>query len=106
MTSLKARKVNKNILSIKTIVSQSQIPGVYTEADSGKFRSIVSFDCRGIEPTEFDPRGGYIVKAIDNGQTFEDVEIESGDWTEYDDKNKNSVSIAEFKSQFVKVKGK
>lgn len=46
------------------------------------------------------------MKAIDNGQTFEDVEIESGDWTEYDDKNKNSVAISEFKSQFVKAKGK
>ena len=80
--------------------------GAYTEDDSGKFKTIITFDCRGIEPVEFDPRGGYVVKAIDNGQTFEDVEIEGGDWTEYDDKNKNSVSIAEFKSQFVKVKGK
>lgn len=80
--------------------------GSYTESDSGKFKNFISFDCRGIEPTEFDPRGGYVVKSIDNGQTFEDVEIDSGDWTEYDDKNKNSVAISEFKSQFIKVKGK
>lgn len=80
--------------------------GVYTEADSGSFKSLVSFDCRGIEPVEFDPRSGYLVKCSENGQKFEDVEIEDGDWTEYDDKNKNSVSISEFKSQFVKLKGK
>lgn len=77
----------------------------YTEADSGKFKTIVTFDCRGIEPVEFDPRSGYIVKCVD-GPTFEDVEFEDGDWTEYDDRNKNIVSISEFKSQFVKVKGK
>lgn len=78
----------------------------YTEKDSGNFKGFVSFDCRGIEPIEFDARSGYIVKSAENGRTFEDVEIEDGDWTEYDDKNKNSVSIAEFKSQFVKLKGK
>lgn len=82
------------------------IVGSYLEDDSGKFKSIVTFDCRGIEPIDFDPREGYIVKAIDNGRTFEEVEIEDGDWTEYDDKNKNSVSISEFKSQFIKIKGK
>lgn len=80
--------------------------GSYTEADSETFKSLVSFDCRGIEPISFDPRSGYIVKCSENGKTFEDVEIEDGDWTEYDDKNKNSVSISEFKSQFVKMKGK
>lgn len=76
----------------------------YTEDDSGNFKSFVAFDCRGLEPTEFEPRSGYIVKCAENGRTFEDVEIEDGDWTEYDDKNKNSVSISEFKSQFVKAK--
>lgn len=78
----------------------------YNEGDSENFKTFVAFDCRGIEPTEFDARSGFIVKSVENGRTFEDVEIEDGDWTEYDDKNKNSVSISEFKSQFVKAKGK
>ena len=86
------------------IIEGSQAP--YIEDDSGEFKTIVSFDCRGVEPVEFDPnRSGYIVKGAENGQTFE-VEIEDGDWTEYDDKNKQSVSISEFKSQFIKAKGK
>jgi hypothetical protein len=80
--------------------------GVYTEEDAGKFKTFITFDCRGMEPIEFDPRGGYKVKAIENGSTFDDVEIESGDWSDYCEKNKNSVSISEFRSQFVKVKGK
>ncbi|CRK99240.1 CLUMA_CG012588, isoform A [Clunio marinus] len=86
------------------VVEGSQ--GSYKEDDAGKFKSIITFDCRGIEPTDFDPRSGFIVKSIENGQSFDDVEIEDGDWTEYDDKNKNSVSISEFKSQFIKLKGK
>lgn len=82
------------------------ILGTYTEEDSGTFKSFVTFDCRGIEPYEYEPRDGFVAKAIENGQTFEEVEIEDGDWTEYCSKNNNSVSISEFKSQFVKVKGK
>lgn len=39
----------------------------YTEDDTGKFKSIVTFDCRGIEPTDFDPREGFVVKASENG---------------------------------------
>lgn len=78
----------------------------YTEDDVGKFKSIVTFDCRGIEPTEFDPREGFVVKAIDGGNSFENVEIENGDWCDFDEKKGNSVAISEFQSNFIKVKGK
>lgn len=40
------------------------------------------------------------------GNTFENVEIENGDWCDFDEKNGNSVAISEFKSNFIKVKGK
>jgi ribosomal protein S27E len=86
------------------IVEGSQ--GTYTEDDAGKFKTFVAFDCRGVEPESFEPRDGFVAKAIDNGQTFDEVEFEDGDWTEYCSKNNNSVSISEFQSQFVKVKGK
>lgn len=79
----------------------------YFEEDTGKFKTIIQFDCRGIEPTAFEPREGFIVKSIDNGNTFENAEIdESGDWADFDEKRNNSVAISEFKSQFVKIKGK
>ena len=80
---------------------------VYTADDAGSFKTIIQFDCRGIEPTAFDPREGFVVKAIDNGNSFDEVEIdESGDWADFDEKNNNSVAISEFKSQFVIIKGK
>lgn len=59
-----------------------------------------------MEPIEFDCRDGFIVKAAENGQLFEEVAFDSGDWSDYCEKNKNPVSISEFQSQFVKLKGK
>lgn len=80
------------------------IVDVYTADDSGKFKVIVSFDCRGVEPVDFSPRTGWIVEASDNGQKFEDVDLSEDDWVEYDNKNKVSIGIYEFESNFIKMK--
>ncbi|XP_037948865.1 UPF0587 protein CG4646 [Teleopsis dalmanni] len=76
----------------------------YTQDDSGTFKTIVVFDCRGVEPIEFSPRSGWIVRAADNGQQFEDVDLSEDDWVEYDQKNKNSIGVYEFASKFIKLK--
>jgi hypothetical protein len=36
----------------------------YNFADSNKFKTIVVFDCRGVEPVEFSPRNGWKVGII------------------------------------------
>lgn len=73
--------------------------------DSGKFKTIVALDCRGLEPTDFLPKSGWIVKAAEGGPTFEeDVGFDEDDWTDYDTKNSVSVGVYEFKSNFVKLK--
>ncbi|XP_037825664.1 UPF0587 protein CG4646 [Lucilia sericata] len=77
---------------------------VYTQEDSGKFKTIVVFDCRGAEPVEFSPRVGWIVRAVDNGQTFEEVDLSEDDWVDFDEKNNNSVGVYEFASKFIKLK--
>lgn len=65
----------------------------------------MAFDCRGVEPTAFSPRTGWIVKASDGGQTFDDdVDLSEDDWVEFDQKNNVSVGIYAFESQFVKLK--
>lgn len=66
--------------------------------------TIVVFDCRGIEPVEFSPRSGWIAKGVENGQIFEDIDLSDDDFADYDEKNKQSVGITEFKWQFVKLK--
>lgn len=47
---------------------------------------------------------GWIVKAADNGPQFEDVDLSDDDWVEYDNKNKVSIGIYEFESNFIKLK--
>lgn len=76
----------------------------YTSEWSGKYKNVVAFDCRGVEPIEFSPRTGWIVKSAENGLVFEDVDLSEDDWVEYDTKNKASVGVYEFESQFVKLK--
>lgn len=76
----------------------------YTADDAGNYKTIVVFDCRGVEPFEFSPRAGWTVQSAENGQSFEDVDLSDDDWVEYDQKNKNSVGVYEFASQFVKLK--
>lgn len=64
----------------------------------------MQFDCRGLEPTDFSPRSGWIVKCADGGPTFNDVDLSVDDWVEYDTKNDVPVAIYEFKSEFINLK--
>ncbi|EDW47690.1 UPF0587 protein CG4646 [Drosophila sechellia] len=84
------------------IVEKSNAP--YTADDSGAFKTIVVFECRGAEPVEFSPRIGWRVSSAENGQQFEEVDLSEDDWVEYDQKNNNSVGIYEFASKFIKLK--
>lgn len=80
------------------------ITGKYTNDDQGSFRTLVTFDCRGIEPTEFTPGEGWIVKAEESGKIFENVNLTEKEWVEYDEKSQQSIGIYEFESRFVTVK--
>lgn len=78
--------------------------GKYTNEDQGNFKSIVTFDCRGLEPIDFSPTEGWIVKVEESGKIFNDVNLTDKEWVDYDDKINQSVGIYDFQSQFVKVK--
>ncbi|XP_065349496.1 UPF0587 protein CG4646 [Cloeon dipterum] len=73
----------------------------YTEEDSGKFKTIVSFTCKGIEPVQFSFEDGWDVKVLDSNTTFENINL-SEDWVEYDPKSQMPVGISEMKFQFVR----
>lgn len=40
---------------------------MYTNEDVGRFKTLVIFDCRGVEPVDFEPQSGWIAEAEDNG---------------------------------------
>ncbi|VVD03376.1 unnamed protein product [Leptidea sinapis] len=76
----------------------------FLTGDDTDFKTIVVFDCRGIEPIDFEPRSGWIAESANNGTKFQDVDLTSKEWEEYDEKNNVCVSIYELEWRFVKVK--
>lgn len=78
--------------------------GKLTGEDQGKFKTIVTFDCRGIEPIDFNPAAGWIAKVEGSASIYRDIDLNEKEWVEYDDKIKESVGIYEFEHQFIKVK--
>ncbi|KAH8325151.1 hypothetical protein KR074_003403 [Drosophila pseudoananassae] len=99
-------KTNGKWVTFKSmkLLKKFHFSAAYTADDAGSFKTIVIFDCRGVEPVEFSPRAGWRVSSSENGQTFEDVDLSEDDWVEYDQKNNNSVGIYEFASKFIKLK--
>lgn len=68
----------------------------YTIDDSEKFKSIVAFECRGIEPVDYRPTDGWIVSVEESNKVFNDVDLSEKEWVEYDEKIQDSVGIYEF----------
>ncbi|KAJ2800216.1 hypothetical protein H4R20_004141 [Coemansia guatemalensis] len=83
-----------------TIVSK---PIEYTDKDSGKFASILSIECRGLEPVEFEPRDGWRVVGTESQAKF-DVDLTEGEWYDYDEDAGVEISVTEIKAQFVRAK--
>lgn len=78
--------------------------GEFTNGKPGEFKTIIVFDCRGIEPIDFSPRDGWIAVAEDSGTTFEDVDLSEKEWVDYDEKTKQSVGIYDIESKFIRQK--
>eukprot|EP00035_Acanthoeca_spectabilis_P037368 m.44856 g.44856 ORF g.44856 m.44856 type:complete len:173 (+) comp8576_c0_seq1:48-566(+) len=86
--------------------------GCYDIADAGSFKTIVAFECRGVELHAYKPAGGWQCKgwvpaSEENGgedkltgTEFVDVDL-SDDWADYDEKSEESVEIMEVATQFV-----
>lgn len=76
----------------------------YTADDSNQFRTLVQFDCRGVEPVEFSPSQPWKAEGADSGSRFAAINLEEGDWADYDEKAADSVGIYELSGQFVKLR--
>ncbi|XP_074317332.1 uncharacterized protein LOC141653463 [Silene latifolia] len=78
-----------------------------TEADceSGNYTALMGFECRGLEPFDFSFMCPQWKVEATSGTIYEDVDLSSGDWAEYDEKGNMPVSISNLKSKFEVVKG-
>ncbi|XP_060522428.1 UPF0587 protein CG4646 [Cylas formicarius] len=76
----------------------------YRDYDQGKFKSIVVFECRGIEPTEFTPGESWIVKVKESSRVFDNIDLSEKEWVEYDEKIQQPVEISDMEFRFTNVK--
>ncbi|KAI0136970.1 DUF866 domain protein [Xylariales sp. AK1849] len=62
-------------------------PKAYEQGDAAKEQSILEFDCRGLEFTEFHPEGIWLADGADSGTKFTDIDtLQDGEWYDYDEK--------------------
>ncbi|KAH7340424.1 DUF866-domain-containing protein [Rhizoctonia solani] len=75
----------------------------YTAESSGQFAPLVTIDCRGLEFTNFDPRGVWTCKGAESSTVFDEVSLDEREWTDYDEKAACPVGIMEIESQWVRA---
>ncbi|XP_066919020.1 CXXC motif containing zinc binding protein-like isoform X2 [Clytia hemisphaerica] len=73
----------------------------YTFEDSESFKTVVAFECRGMEPIEFSPRAGWVAKGAETTSSFT-VDLTEGDWCDFDERSGESVGIYEIEHKFQK----
>jgi len=76
----------------------------YNDTDDGKFKTVVKFDCRGMEPSDFSPRNGWIVDGLESGTKFPDIDLTEKEWADYDEKEATTVGIYELEHEFIREK--
>ncbi|KAK9466393.1 hypothetical protein V1512DRAFT_167874 [Lipomyces arxii] len=74
-------------------------PVAYTAEDSGTWKNIVELEVRGLEFTEFEVQGDWTCKSAANGAVYEEVDLQQGEWFDYDEKAGEEVTITEVKWQ-------
>jgi len=68
------------------------------KSENAQFEPLLVIECRGLEFTDFDPRGTW--KCVGTKGTMFEAELEDGEWNEYDEKAALPVRIFEFKSRW------
>ncbi|KAF5719684.1 hypothetical protein FGLOB1_1056 [Fusarium globosum] len=72
-------------------------PFPYEQTEPAKPQKILEFDCRGLEFTEFKAEGEWLAEGLETGTKFTGIDLEEGEWFEYDEKSNEEVSINDVK---------
>ncbi|KAF5970641.1 DUF866 domain-containing protein [Fusarium coicis] len=72
-------------------------PFPYEQTEPAKPQKILEFDCRGLEFTEFKAEGEWLAEGAETGTKFTGIDLEEGEWFEYDEKSNEEVSINDVK---------
>ncbi|XP_050302298.1 CXXC motif containing zinc binding protein [Anthonomus grandis grandis] len=65
----------------------------YRNEDSENFKSIISFEGRGLEVVDYQPGDNWCVKVDGSSKIFSDVDLSEKEWVEYDEKIQDSVGV-------------
>ncbi|KAI9731408.1 MAG: hypothetical protein M1834_005314 [Cirrosporium novae-zelandiae] len=68
-------------------------PAPYTYSSPPTRQPILTFDYRGCEFTEFKPDGEWQATGLESGTAFSGIELNEGEWYDYDEKAGEEVSI-------------
>jgi hypothetical protein len=75
----------------------------YMVEDSGKDVTMLTIDPRGIDFVEFIPVGLFSCRGPQSNTPFNDVELDEGEWYDYDEKAGDEVSITDVKWSIKKL---
>ncbi|MCJ1290170.1 hypothetical protein MMC34_001706 [Xylographa carneopallida] len=69
----------------------------YQQASPPRRQNIVEFDCRGLEFVEFKADGEWSAKGLESTTLFTGIDLQEGEWFDYDEKAGEEVSIKDIK---------
>ena len=92
----------------------------YSVEDSNNFKTICVFECRGLDPIDFDPKSGWKAQGYNvqnteyeddddndddkNSTVFNDIDLSKKEWANFDHLSGKFVKITEFEFNFVRGK--
>lgn len=68
-----------------------------TQETAGKWVKLLEIDARGADFIEFIPEGRWMGKAANSTSVFDEIDLEDGEWYDYDDNKGEEVSVTDFK---------
>ncbi|CAM9387385.1 unnamed protein product [Choristocarpus tenellus] len=92
------KQATMSIVDIKKVTTAGEIKG----EQSGEFVPILAFECRGLEPVRWHPSTDFTVIS-EGGETFEDVDLIEGDWSDYCEASAAPISITDLNHRFEAV---
>jgi len=81
----------------------SSVPQPYSADANGQFAPFLTIDCRGLEFVGFDPRGIWRCAGIESGTKFDEVDLEEGEWVDYDEKAALPVGVSNVENQWTRA---
>ncbi|VDO31863.1 unnamed protein product [Onchocerca flexuosa] len=65
------------------------------------YDELIRFDCRGLEPTDFDPKSGWRAIGTESATVFENIDLTEKEWVDYDEEAAQPTEINEIQCRFV-----